>query len=413
MIDAATISLKGVSTLTPLQRIDRLSQATGAEVWVKREDLQPVRSYKLRGAYTLMSQLSQAEREAGVVCASAGNHGQGVAWSCAKLGINARIFIPSTTPRQKRDRMIALGQGHIELVIGGDTYDEASARAKQAVEQDGATLVPAFDDLRTASGQGTLAAEIVEQLGKAPDVVLVPVGGGGLLAGLGAWFRTHHPATRLVGVEPAGAPCMIEALAAGEPVALSPIDTFIDGAAVSRAGDLTLPLVQQIAPDMIAVPEGQVCTEMLAMYQVEGIIAEPAGALANAALSTDSVDTAITVEPGQSVVSIVSGGNNDVSRYAEIVERSLLHRGRKHYMLVSFPQEPGALRRFLDEVLGPQDDIVHFEYVKRSNRDTGPALVGIELANAFDLDGLMARLADSPVEAELLASDSSMLRFLV
>ena len=360
-----------------------------------------------------MSQLSQAEREAGVVCASAGNHGQGVAWSCAKLGINARIFIPSTTPRQKRDRMIALGQGHIELVIGGDTYDEASARAKQAVEQDGATLVPAFDDLRTASGQGTLAAEIVEQLGKAPDVVLVPVGGGGLLAGLGAWFRTHHPATRLVGVEPAGAPCMIEALAAGEPVALSPIDTFIDGAAVSRAGDLTLPLVQQIAPDMIAVPEGQVCTEMLAMYQVEGIIAEPAGALANAALSTDSVDTAITVEPGQSVVSIVSGGNNDVSRYAEIVERSLLHRGRKHYMLVSFPQEPGALRRFLDEVLGPQDDIVHFEYVKRSNRDTGPALVGIELANAFDLDGLMARLADSPVEAELLASDSSMLRFLV
>ena len=413
MIDAATISLKGVSTLTPLQRIDRLSQATGAEVWVKREDLQPVRSYKLRGAYTLMSQLSQAEREAGVVCASAGNHGQGVAWSCAKLGINARIFIPSTTPRQKRDRMIALGQGHIELVIGGDTYDEASARAKQAVEQDGATLVPAFDDLRTAAGQGTLAAEIVEQLGKAPDVVLVPVGGGGLLAGLGAWFRTHHPATRLVGVEPAGAPCMIEALAAGEPVALSPIDTFIDGAAVSRAGDLTLPLVQQIAPDMIAVPEGQVCTEMLAMYQVEGIIAEPAGALANAALSTDSVDTAITVEPGQSVVSIVSGGNNDVSRYAEIVERSLLHRGRKHYMLVSFPQEPGALRRFLDEVLGPQDDIVHFEYVKRSNRDTGPALVGIELANAFDLNGLMARLADSPVEAELLASDSSMLRFLV
>ena len=413
MIDAATISLKGVSTLTPLQRIDRLSQATGAEVWVKREDLQPVRSYKLRGAYTLMSQLSQAEREAGVVCASAGNHGQGVAWSCAKLGINARIFIPSTTPRQKRDRMIALGQGHIELVIGGDTYDEASARAKQAVEQDGATLVPAFDDLRTAAGQGTLAAEIVEQLGKAPDVVLVPVGGGGLLAGLGAWFRTHHPATRLVGVEPAGAPCMIEALAAGEPVALSPIDTFIDGAAVSRAGDLTLPLVQQIAPDMIAVPEGQVCTEMLAMYQVEGIIAEPAGALANAALSTDSVDTAITVEPGQSVVSIVSGGNNDVSRYAEIVERSLLHQGRKHYMLVSFPQEPGALRRFLDEVLGPQDDIVHFEYVKRSNRDTGPALVGIELANAFDLDGLMARLADSPVEAELLASDSSMLRFLV
>lgn len=413
LIESATGALQGVATLTPLQRNDRLSAASGTSVWLKREDLQPVRSYKLRGAYFLMSQLTSSEREAGVICASAGNHGQGVAWSCARLGINARIFIPSTTPRQKRDRMIALGAGHIELVVGGDTYDDASNLAKQVAAREGATMVPAFDDLRTVAGQGTLAPEIVQQLGQAPDVVLIPVGGGGLLAGVGAWFRTHYPQTRLIGVEPAGAACMTRALEAGEPVTLQGIDTFVDGAAVSRAGDVTLPLVQQIAPELIAVPEGQVCTEMLDMYQVDGIIAEPAGALSSAAIRTHKIDSAVTLEPGQVVVSIVSGGNNDVSRYAEIVERSLVHQGRKRYLLVSFPQEPGALRRFLDDVLGPGDDIVHFEYVKRSNRDTGPALVGIELADPFDFPKLVERLEASALEAEVLPQDSPFTRLLV
>ena len=413
MIESAAITLQGVAVRTPLQANHRLSEATGAQVWLKREDLQPVRSYKLRGAYNLISQLNDAERAAGVVCASAGNHGQGVAWSCAKLGIDARIFVPSTTPRQKRDRMLALGQGHIELVVQGDTYDDASTLAKQAAERDGATIVPAFDDLRTAAGQGTVAPEIVDQLGAAPDVVLVPIGGGGMLAGVGAWFRTHYPQTRIIGVEPAGAPCMIEAIAAGEPVELTDIDTFVDGAAVRRAGDVTLPLVQEISPELVAIPEGQVCTEMLAMYQTDGIIAEPAGALASASLPTDVVDSFVRVEPGQSVVAIVSGGNNDVSRYAEIVERALVHQGRKRYLLVSFPQEPGALRRFLDEVLGPDDDITHFEYVKRSNRETGPALVGIELNDPYDFPHLVERLQASKVDAEVLDADSPFLRFIV
>ncbi|MGD8215488.1 threonine ammonia-lyase IlvA [Aestuariimicrobium sp. Y1814] len=413
LIEAATGVLHGVATMTPLQHNERLSQASGAEVWLKREDLQPVRSYKLRGAYFLMSRLTADERAAGVICASAGNHGQGVAWSCARLGINARIFIPSTTPRQKRDRMNALGQGHIELVVGGDTYDDASTLAKKVAATEGATMVPAFDDLRTVAGQGTLAPEIVEQLGKAPDVLLVPVGGGGLLSGLGAWFRINYPDTRIIGVEPAGAPSMIRALEAGQPVSLKGIDTFIDGAAVSRAGDLTLPLVRQVAPEMIAVPEGQVCTEMLDMYQVDGIIAEPAGALSSAALRTSEVDSAVVIGPGKTVVSIVSGGNNDVSRYAEIVERSLVHQGRKRYLLVSFPQEPGALRRFLDEVLGPDDDIVHFEYIKRSNRDTGPALVGIELSDPFDFPKLVERLDATNIQAEVLPADSPFTRLLV
>ena len=413
MIEAATGVLQGVATMTPLQPNERLSNASGTQVWLKREDLQPVRSYKLRGAYFLMSQLTGAERAAGVVCASAGNHGQGVAWSCARLGINARIFIPSTTPRQKRDRMIALGQGHIELVVGGDTYDDASTLAKTVAAADGATMVPAFDDLRTVAGQGTLAPEIVQQLGAAPDVLLIPVGGGGLLSGLGAWFRTNYPDTRLIGVEPAGAPSMIRALEQGHPVSLQGIDTFVDGAAVSRAGDITLALVSEVKPEMIAVPEGQVCSEMLDMYQVDGIIAEPAGALSSACLRTSAVDSAVVIEPGQTVVSIVSGGNNDVSRYAEIVERSLVHQGRKRYLLVSFPQEPGALRRFLDDVLGPGDDIVHFEYVKRSNRDTGPALVGIELSDPFDFPKLVERLEASNLQAEVLPQDSPFTRLLV
>ncbi|MGO4958316.1 threonine ammonia-lyase IlvA [Luteococcus sp. Sow4_B9] len=411
-VDDAATRLYGVTVRTPLQRNARLSEATGAEVWLKREDLQPVRSYKLRGAYNLISQLPTAERAAGVVCASAGNHGQGVAWSCARLGIKGRIFVPTTTPRQKRDRMIALGGEWVELVVTGDTYDEAAAAAKEYVASSGATMVSAFDDPRTAAGQGTVAREIVEQLGHVPDVLLVPAGGGGMLAGCAAWLD-RHPRTRIVGVEPAGAACMAAARAAGEPVELATIDTFVDGAAVRRAGDFTFPLVQAAEVELVTVPEGEICTEMLAMYQVDGIIAEPAGALAAASLRSSTHTPAVSVEPGQSVVAIVSGGNNDVSRYAEIVERSLIQEGRKHYLLVNFPQEPGALRRFLDEVLGSDDDITYFEYVKRSNREIGPALVGIELGDPATYPQLMARMTASGITSEVVSPDSPFYRFLI
>ncbi|WP_420174332.1 threonine ammonia-lyase IlvA [Luteococcus sp. OSA5] len=411
-VDDAAPRLYGVSVRTPLQRNERLSEATGADVWFKREDLQPVRSYKLRGAYNLISQLPNSERDAGVVCASAGNHGQGVAWSCAKLGIKGRIFVPTTTPRQKRDRMTALGGEWVELVVTGDTYDEAAAAAKDYVAKSGATMVSAFDDPRTAAGQGTVAREIVEQLGHVPDVLLVPVGGGGMLAGCAAWL-SRRPGTRIVGVEPSGAACMAAARAAGKPVELPNIDTFVDGAAVRRAGDVTFPLVQEAGVELVHVPEGEICTEMLEMYQIDGIIAEPAGALAASALRSAWHSPAVTVEPGQSVVVIVSGGNNDVSRYAEIVERSLIQEGRKHYLLVNFPQEPGALRRFLDEVLGVDDDITYFEYVKRSNRDIGPALVGIELGDPDTYPALLERMASSGITAEVVSPDSPFYRFLI
>ncbi|MGY1594080.1 threonine ammonia-lyase IlvA [Geodermatophilus sp. SYSU D00708] len=408
-VRAAARRLVGVAERTPLQRNARLSAATGADVWLKREDLQVGRSYKVRGAYNTISQLDEAARAAGVVCASAGNHGQGVAYACRALGVRGKVFVPGTTPRQKRDRITALGGDVVELVVTGDSYDEAAAAALAAARAGGATLVPAFDALPTVVGQATVAAEVLEQLPQPPDVVVLPVGGGGLLAGCATWLRAHHPATRVVGVEPAGAASMAAALAAGQPVELADMDTFVDGAAVRRVGDVTFPLVRDSGTELVAVAEGQICTEMLDLYQVDGVIAEPAGALATAALAGGLV----TVEPGQTVVCLLSGGNNDVSRYAEVVERSLVHRGLKHYFLIEFPQEPGALRRFLDEVLGPDDDIVLFEYVKRDNRETGAALTGIELGSAADFPALLRRIEASPLRIQHVAPGTTAYRFLV
>lgn len=406
-VDEAAERLAGVVTRTPLQRNERLSAATAATIWLKREDLQPVRSYKIRGAYNLVSQLDDDQRRAGVVCASAGNHGQGVAFACARLGIDGTIFVPATTPRQKRERILALGEGRVRLAVTGDSYDDAAAAATLEAGGSGATVVPAFDDARTIAGQGTVAAEVADQLGRAPDSLVVPVGGGGMIAGCLAWLSERHPGTSVVGAEPAAAASMAAAVRAGRPVDLPVMDTFVDGAAVRRVGQLTFGLVQRHRPQLLGVPEGRICSEMLSLYQTEGIVTEPAGALAAAALGLFRPD------PGTDVVVLVSGGNNDVSRYAEIVERSLVYEGRKHYFLVNFPQEPGALRRFLDEVLGPDDDITLFEYVKRSNRETGPALVGIELGDPGSFAELLLRLDASPITFEVLAADSPFYRFLV
>ena len=412
-VDVATRTVAQVMEPTPLQHDVRLSALTGADVWLKREDLSSVRSYKLRGAYALMSALTGEQRAAGVVAASAGNHAQGVAFACAALGIDGEIVVPTTTPRQKRDRIAALGGRHVEIVVAGETYDASSAIAVEAAEREGRILVPAFNHPATIAGQGTVAVEVMAQLGAAPDVMVLPVGGGGLLSGCGAWLRINAPGTRVVGVEPAGAACMIAALAANEPVTLPRVDTFADGAAVGRAGDVTYPLVAAIAPDMLAVPEGQACSEMLDLYHTEGVIAEPAGALATSVLRRGPHDVKLDVAPGQTVVCVVSGGNNDISRYSEIIERSLVFEGRKHYLLVTFPQEPGALRRFLDEVLGPDDDVVLFEYTKKSNRETGPALVGIELGNPDDFPSLLARLEATPIKAEVVDPTSTLYRYLV
>jgi threonine dehydratase len=409
-VDAAVKRISGVVAPTPLQLSERLSAATGATVYLKREDLQSVRSYKLRGAYNLLMQLSDEQRATGVVCSSAGNHAQGFAHACRSMGIKGRVYIPRTTPRQKRDRIRHHGGEFIELIAVGSTYDLAAEAALEDVARTGATLVPPFDDVRTMAGQGTIAAEILEQLDDEPDLVIVPVGGGGCIAGITTYLAERTSNTSVLGVEPAGAAAMIAALAAGAPVTLDHVDQFVDGAAVNRAGTLTYAALAA-AGDMVSVmtvDEGAVCTAMLDLYQNDGIIAEPAGALSVTALMETDV-----VEPDSTVVCLISGGNNDVSRYGEILERSKVHLGLKHYFLVNFPQEPGALRRFLDQVLGPNDDITLFEYVKRNNREIGPALIGIEMGSAEDYDGLLTRMAGSDIEVEVLAPESPAYRYLI
>ncbi|MGE5695439.1 MAG: threonine ammonia-lyase IlvA [Candidatus Sericytochromatia bacterium] len=409
-IDAAVKRISGVIAPTPLQLSERLSAMTGATVYLKREDLQSVRSYKLRGAYNLLMQLSDDERAAGVVCSSAGNHAQGFAHACRSMRIKGRVYVPRKTPKQKRDRILYHGGDFVELIAVGSTYDLAAAAALEDVARTGATLVPPFDDPRTIAGQGTIAAEILDELEVEPDLVIVPIGGGGCIAGIATYLAERTSKTSVLGVEPAGAAAMMAALAAGEPVTLEDVDQFVDGAAVNRAGALTYAALTA-AGDMVSVTtvdEGAVCTAMLDLYQNEGIIAEPAGALSVTALRENDV-----AEPGSTVVCLISGGNNDVSRYGEILERSLVHLGLKHYFLVDFPQEPGVLRGFLDQVLGLNDDITLFEYVKRNNRETGAALVGIELGSAEDYDGLLTRMEASDMVVEVLAPNSPAYRYLI
>lgn len=398
-IERAAERISGAVRSTPLDRSMRLSEATGASVYLKREDLQEVRSYKIRGAYNLLAGLGSAERAAGVVTASAGNHAQGVAWSCNSLGITGRIYVPESTPKQKRDRIRAFGGDFAELVVVGANFDAAQDAALAYAAESGATMVPPFDHAATVAGQGTIAVEVLEQLGETvPDVVVVPVGGGGLLSGIATYLAEKAPECRIVAVEPQGAASLTAAASEGAQVTLKHVDTFVDGASVKRIGDVPWATFTALSDriDVRTIDEGAVCTAMLDLYQTEGVIAEPAGAMSTAILEY------LHVEEGSTVVCILSGGNNDVSRYSEIIERSLVHKGLKHYFLVNFPQEPGQLRSFLDDVLGPDDDVTRFEYLKRNNRDTGTALVGVELGDPDGLGALQHRMERSPLHCERL-----------
>ncbi|AGF72864.1 threonine ammonia-lyase IlvA [Corynebacterium halotolerans] len=411
-IQLAQAHISAVIAPTPLQYCPRLSQQTGTEVYLKREDLQDVRSYKIRGAYYSVSQLSAEERAAGIVAASAGNHAQGVAYACRTMGIKGKIFVPSQTPKQKRDRIMVHGGDMVELVVTGSNFDEAAAAARADAAERGATVVEPFDARNTVIGQGTVAAEILSQLtalGKALDTVLVPVGGAGLLSGVTSYLADMAPRTAIVGVEPRGAASLQAAIVNDGPVTLESVDPFVDGASVKRTGELNFQIVEHNLGRLhiMDVSEGAVCTEMLELYQNEGIIAEPAGALSVTALQE------MNLTPGSVVVCIVSGGNNDVLRYAEIMERSLVHRGLKHYFLVNFPQEPGQLRHFLNDILGPDDDITYFEYLKRNNRETGTAMVGLELGRASDLDPLLDRMEDSKIDCRHLKPGTPEYDYLV
>jgi threonine dehydratase len=407
-VEEAAERIKGVVSRTPLEASKRLSQQFGARVVIKREDLQEVRSFKIRGAYNRIASLSVEARQRGVVTASAGNHAQGVAFACARLGITGTVFMPAITPNQKVERVKHFGGRFIEIELIGDSYDAADQASQRYCEERQAVFVHPFDDPFTIAGQGTIAREVFEELGGKVDVVIAPIGGGGLIAGLASYLKQLKPQVQVFGAEPAGSPSMQASLRQDRVVSLEKIDTFVDGAAVKTVGQLTFDLCRRYLDGVTVVPEGRLCTTLIELYQNEGIIAEPAGALAVSALE----DLADAIA-GKTVVCVLSGGNNDVLRYPEIVERSLVYLGRKHYFIVEFAQKPGQLRQFVDRALGPTDDIVRFEYIKKTSKERGAALVGIELRDKADLEPLLERMREIQLNCRRLSSEELLYDYLI
>lgn len=409
ILKAANV-LDGVTAVTPLQLNMNLSEQYDAKIFLKREDLQIVRSYKIRGAYNFIAQLPTEERVKGVVCSSAGNHAQGVAFACNKLGIKGVIFMPATTPKQKVRAVQRLGKNWVEIVLSGDSYDDAKNAAIQYVTENGSVMVSPFDDPLIIEGQGTVAMEIAQQLKQThPDYFFIPVGGGGLISGLTIYLRTKYPQAKIIAVEPQGAPSLKASMDKGEIVTLDEVDNFVDGAAVKQIGKLPFEILNKYGIDeVMTVPEGAVCTTILQMYNRDAIVLEPAGALSVTALQffQDQIK-------GKNVVCILSGGNNDIERMPDIKERSLIYEGLKHYFMVSFPQRSGALKEFVNDVLGPDDDITSFTYTKKNNKESGPALVGIELKQKEDYQPLLDRMDQYGVKYVRVNDDPILFNFLI
>ncbi|MDQ0155111.1 threonine ammonia-lyase IlvA [Robertmurraya andreesenii] len=379
--------LKDIVAHTPLQKNERLSEKYSCNVYLKREDLQHVRSFKLRGAYYKVKSLSTEQLKNGVVCASAGNHAQGVAFACRHLGVHGKIFMPTTTPKQKIKQVELFGRDNVEIILVGDTFDASSREAFICAENENRAFIHPFDDEMVIAGQGTVAVEILNDCEEKIDYVFGSIGGGGLMSGLSTYIKSISPTTKLVGVESVGAPSMKTSIEQGTVTALADIDKFIDGTAVMCVGSKTFDICQDLLDDILLVSEGKVCTSILELYNEHAIVAEPAGALTIAALDLYKEEI-----KGKTVVCVISGGNNDIGRMQEIKERSLLYEGLLYYFIVNFPQRAGALREFLDEVLGPTDDITRFEYTKKNNKENGPALVGIELQKRENYNDLISRL---------------------
>ena len=406
-IGLAADRLKGVVINTPLQKNINLSERYNADIWLKREDLQQVRSYKIRGAFNKILSLNNEERERGVVCASAGNHAQGVAFACDKLGIKGTIFMPVPTPNQKIKQVNMFGKDNAEIILIGDTYDDAYNEAIAFCKQRKAVFIHPFDDEQVIAGQGTVALDIFGQIPD-PDFIFIPIGGGGLASGICSVAKIKNSSTKLIGVEPAGAASMSTSIEKGAVVTLGNIDKFIDGAAVRRVGDITFPICRDYLDDVFLVPEGKVCSDILRLYNEDAIVVEPAGALSIAAL--DQYAAKIS---GKQVVCVVSGSNNDITRMEEIKERSLLYEGLKHYFIIRFPQRAGALREFLERILGPDDDISHFEYSKKTSREHASAVIGIELVRKEDFKALIKRMKKNNIVFEYLNRRPDLFQFLV
>lgn len=407
-IQQAQKQLQNVVPTTPLIENLNLSEEFGATILLKREDLQVVRSYKIRGAYNKISSLTDAEKENGIVCASAGNHAQGVAFSCHLLKIMGKIYMPKTTPKQKVKQVQLFGKKYVEIVLTGDTFDDAYAKAVTDATENNKTFIHPFDDLKVIAGQGTVGLEILDTYKEPIDYVLIPIGGGGLASGLSTVFKKLSPTTKIIGVEPLGAPSMKTSIANQKNTALDTIDKFVDGAAVKQVGDLTFDICQKNLDDIILVPEGKVCTTILRLYNEEAMVVEPAGALTIAAL--DFYKEQIK---GKTVVCIVSGSNNDIERTAEIKERSLLYEGLMHYFMIQFPQRPGALKEFVNDILGPDDDITYFQFAKKNSREVGSVVVGLELKNPNDIHAIKANMEAKGFEYRYLNEKHDLFTMLI
>ena len=407
-IQKASGTLAEILDPTPFQRNNNLSDIYEANVFLKREDLQMVRSYKIRGAYNKIRSLAPEVLKYGIVCASAGNHAQGVAFSCNKLQIMGSIYMPVTTPKQKIEQVRMFGKEYIDIVLTGDTFDAANSAAIDYAKKSGKTFIPPFDDEKIIEGQGTIGYEILSQSKQPLDYIFVPIGGGGLASGLGSYIRQMSPSTKIIGVEPAGAPCMKAAIEKGEVVELEHIDKFIDGAAVKKAGQKTYEICKEVLDDIITVPEGAVCTTIIQLYNKSAIVVEPAGALAIAALRfyADEIK-------GKNVACIVSGSNNDITRMEEIREKSLIYEGLKHYFIVSFPQKSGAVLSFIRDIVGPTDDLVYIQYIRKTNKEEGPALIGIEVAAKEDFKALMRRMDAHHINYEYINENNKLFEILI
>lgn len=407
-IKKASEVLDEIIEMTPYRKNSFLSDTYDADVYLKREDLQTVRSYKIRGAYNKIRSIAPEVLKYGIVCASAGNHAQGVAFSCNKLQIMGSIYMPTTTPKQKIEQVRMFGKEYIDIVLTGDTFDAANYAAIKYAKKSGKTFIPPFDDEKIIEGQGTIGYEMTTQDSRPLDYIFVPIGGGGLASGIGAYFKQVSPETKIIGVEPAGAPCMKEAITRGEVTELESIDKFVDGAAVKKAGQLTFEICREVLDDIITVPEGAVCTTIIQLYNKSAIVVEPAGALSTAALRfyADKIK-------GKRVACIMSGSNNDITRMEEIREKSLLYEGLKHYFIVSFPQKSGAVLSFIRDVIGPTDDLVYIQYIKKTNKDAGPALIGIELACKEDFDALIRRFDANNISYEYINENNKLFEILI
>ncbi len=407
-IEKASGVLEEILEPTPFQKNQNLSDIYESNVYLKREDLQMVRSYKIRGAYNKIRTIETELLRNGIVCASAGNHAQGVAFSCNKLKIMGSIFMPTTTPKQKIEQVRMFGREFIEIVLTGDTFDAANSAAIKYAEENQKTFIPPYNDPKVMEGQGTIGHEIMNQSQVKLDYVFVPIGGGGLASGLGSYFKQMSPGTKVIGVEPAGAPCMKEAIKNGGPIKLEKIDTFVDGAAVQMAGSMTYEVCKNVLDDIVVIPEGAICSTIIQMYNKSAIVVEPAGALATTALRfyADKIK-------GKNVACIVSGSNNDITRMEEIREKSLLYEGLKHYFIVNFSQKSGAVLAFIRDVIGPKDDLVYIQYIKKTNKESGPALIGIEVSEKDGLKDLIKRMEENNIKFEYINENNHLFEILI